>query len=295
METDRYRKAVAESRVNTDRDVVKGKVEKICENAAALASEDVYRFLFSIIDLTTLSTEDSQESVAAFTRRVNDFDEEYPQYPSVASICVYSNFAETVRSSLDVTGVNVDVVAGGFPSGQTFTEIKVADAALAVASGADEVDVVMNLGYLRDGSYEELCDELVEIKHAAKGAIVKVILETGALHSLDEVKAASVLAMWSDADFIKTSTGKIYPGASMESAYVMCSCIKEYYEKTGRKVGFKAAGGIRNAEDALKYYALVKEVLGDEWLDRDYFRIGASGLANSLLAAIAGQDEVRYF
>lgn len=291
---DRYQKALEESRVVTDEAQIEAAVQKIIEKAPSYATPEVYQFLFSSIDLTTLSTEDSQESVAAFTRRVNDFDEEYPQYKNVAAICVYSNFAEVVSSTLEVTGVDVAVVAGGFPSSQTFTAVKVADVALAVAGGANEVDVVMNLGYLRDKNYEELCDELIELKHTAKGAKLKVILETGALKTPEAIKEASVLAMWSDADFIKTSTGKIYPGASLEAAYVMCQCIREYYAQTGRKVGFKAAGGIRRAEEAVQYYAIVKEVLGDEWLNQDLFRIGASSLANNLLTAMTG-EETRYF
>ena len=291
---DRYQKALDESRVITDDSTVAAEVKKIIEKASQYATPEVYQFLFSSIDLTTLSTEDSQESVAAFTKRVNDFDNEYPQYKNVAAICVYSNFAEVVSSTLDVTGVDVAVVAGGFPSSQTFTAVKVADVALAVAGGANEVDVVMNLGYLRDKNYEDLCDELIELKHTAKGAKLKVILETGALKTAAAIKEASILAMWSDADFIKTSTGKIYPGASLEAAYVMCQCIKEYYAQTGRKVGFKAAGGIRRAEEAVQYYAIVKEVLGDEWLNQDLFRIGASSLANNLLTAMTG-EETRYF
>ena len=238
-----------------------------------------------------MSTEDSQESVTAFTKRVNDFDNEYPQFKNVAAICVYSNFADVVSSTLEVTGVDVAVVAGGFPSSQTFTAVKVADVALAVAGGANEVDVVMNLGYLRDKNYEDLCDELIELKHTAKDAKLKVILETGALKTAEAIKEASILAMWSDADFIKTSTGKIYPGASLEAAYVMCQCIKEYYQQTGRKVGFKAAGGIRTAEEAVQYYTIVKTVLGDEWLNQDLFRIGASSLANNLLAVMLGEEK----
>ncbi|MDE6337291.1 MAG: deoxyribose-phosphate aldolase, partial [Muribaculaceae bacterium] len=273
---DRYQKAIDDSQVITDEAEIASAVNKIIEKAPTYATPEVYEFLFSSIDLTTLSTEDSQESVAAFTKRVNDFDNEYPQYKNVAAICVYSNFAEVVSSTLDVTGVDVAVVAGGFPSSQTFTAVKVADVALAVAGGANEVDVVMNLGYLRDKNYEDLCDELIELKHTAKGAKLKVILETGALKTPEAIKEASILAMWSDADFIKTSTGKIYPGASLEAAYVMCQCIREYYAQTGRKVGFKAAGGIRRAEEAVQYYAIVKEVLGDEWLNKDLFRIGAS-------------------
>ncbi len=291
---DRYQKAIADSCVITDDAVVAAEVKKIVEEAEKYASPEVYQFLFSSIDLTTLSTEDSQNSVAAFTRRVNDFDNEYPQYRNVAAICVYSNFAEVVKTNLEVTGVDIAVVAGGFPSSQTFTAVKVADVALAVAGGANEVDVVMNLGYFRDKNYEDLCDELIELKHTAKDARLKVILETGALKTAEAIRNASVLAMWSDADFIKTSTGKIYPGASLEAAYVMCQCIKEYHEQTGRKVGFKAAGGIRTTEDALKYYAIVKEVLGDEWLCQDLFRLGASSLANNLLSSMTG-SETRFF
>lgn len=287
---DRYRKAIADSKVTTDDAVVAAEVRKIVETAHQYATPEVYNFLFGSIDLTTLSTEDSEKSVKAFTQRVNDFEEEYPQYEHVAAICVYSNFAEVVSSTLDVTGVDVAVVAGGFPSSQTFTAVKVADVALAVAGGANEVDVVMNLGYYLDGNYEELCDELIELKHTAKDARLKVILETGALKSAEAVRNASVLAMWSDADFIKTSTGKIYPGASLEVAWVMCQCIKEYHTQTGRKVGFKAAGGIRTAEEAVQYYAIVKEVLGDEWLTHDLLRIGASSLANNLLSAMTGED-----
>lgn len=288
---DRYRKALLDSKVTTNDAVVAAEVKKIMEKSPEYATPEVYKFLFGSIDLTTLSTEDSENSVKEFTQRVNDFEEEYPQYDHVAAICVYSNFAEVVSSTLEVSGVDVAVVAGGFPSSQTFTAVKVADVALAVAGGANEVDVVMNLGYFRDGNYEDLCDELIELKHTAKGALLKVILETGALKTVESIRNASILAMWSDADFIKTSTGKIYPGASFEAAWIMCQCIKEYYQQTGRKVGFKAAGGIRTAEEAVQYYAVVKEVLGDEWLTHDLFRIGASSLANNLLAAITGEDK----
>ena len=288
---DRYQKALSDSKVVCDDAAVAAEVKKIMEKAPEYENQEVYKFLFSSIDLTTLSTEDSQDSVTAFTQRVNDFDNEYPQFKNVAAICVYSNFAEVVSSVLEVTGVDVAVVAGGFPSSQTFTAVKVADVALAVAGGANEDDVVMNLGYLRDKNYEDLCDELIELKHTAKDAKLKVILETGALKTAAAVKEASILAMWSDADFIKTSTGKIYPGASLEAAYVMCECIKEYYQQTGRKVGFKAAGGIRTAQEAVQYYTIVKTVLGDEWLNQDLFRIGASSLANNLLSVMLGEEK----
>lgn len=291
---DKYQETLASSQVNADDAVVAAEVKKIVEKAGQYATSDVYQFLFSSIDLTTLSTTDTQTSVAQFVKRVNDFDNDYPQFKNVAAICVYSNFAEIVRSNLEVSGVDIAVVAGGFPSSQTFTEVKVADAALAVAGGANEVDIVMNLGYYLDNNYAELSDEIIEIKHAIRDAKLKVILETGALKSAEDIKRASILSLYSEADFIKTSTGKIYPGASLEAAWVMCQCIKEYYEMTGRKVGFKAAGGIRTTEEAVQYYAIVKEVLGDEWLNQDLFRIGASSLANSLLSSMLG-EEIKYF
>lgn len=291
---DKYQETLASSQVNADDAVVAAEVKKIVEKAGQYANSDVYQFLFSSIDLTTLSTTDTQTNVAQFVKRVNDFDNDYPQFKNVAAICVYSNFAEIVRSNLEVSGVDIAVVAGGFPSSQTFTEVKVADAALAVAGGANEVDIVMNLGYYLDNNYAELSDEIIEIKHAIRDAKLKVILETGALKSAEDIKRASILSLYSEADFIKTSTGKIYPGASLEAAWVMCQCIKEYYEKTGRKVGFKAAGGIRTTEEAVQYYAIVKEVLGDEWLNQDLFRIGASSLANSLLSSMLG-EEIKYF
>lgn len=291
---DRYNEAIKASKVTEDDALVAGEVAKIVEKAPQYASPEVYKFLLNSIDLTTLSTEDSERSVAKFTNRVNDFDAEYPQYGHVAAICVYSNFAEVVKDHLDVEGVDVCVVAGCFPSSQTFTAVKVADVALAVASGAQEVDVVLNIGMFLDENYEELCDELIELKNTAKDAKLKVILETGCLKTAAAIKRASILSMYCDADFIKTSTGKIYKGASLEAAYVMCRCIKEYYEQTGRKVGFKAAGGVRTTEDALNYYAVVKEVLGDEWLNQDLFRLGASSLANAVLSSLEGK-EVKFF
>ena len=291
---DRYNKAIADSRVTGDDARVAAEVARIMENVSQYDTQDVYRFLFSSIDLTTLSSEDSVKSVARFTQRVNDFDNDYPQYRNVAAICVYSNFADVVRTHLDVPGVDVAVVAGCFPSSQTFTAVKVADCALAVEAGASEVDVVFPLGMFADENYEDLSDELTELKHTVRGGKLKVILETGALRTAENIKKASVLALWSEADFLKTSTGKMYPGASLEAAYVMCSCIKEYYEKTGRKVGFKASGGIRSTADALGYYAVVRDVLGEEWLCHDLFRIGASSLANALLSSMEG-EEVKYF
>lgn len=291
---DRFHEAISRSKVTEDDALVASEVKKILEKAHEYASRETYDFLLGSIDLTTLATEDSVKSVAGFTQRVNEFDNDYPQYRHVAAICVYSNFAEVVKANLDVPGVNIAVVAGGFPSSQTFTAVKVADCALAREAGANEVDIVMNVGMFLDENYEDLTDEIIEMKHAIKDAHLKVILETGLLKTAANIKKASILSLYSDADFLKTSTGKIYSGASLEAAYVMCRCIKEYHEATGRRVGFKAAGGIRTSEDALNYYAIVKEVLGDEWLTPEYFRIGASSLANALLTTLEG-EEVKYF
>lgn len=291
---DRYQEVIAASKVTGDDEVVKAEVKKIVDEAGKYASKETYEFLLNSIDLTTLSTDDSVKSVVAFTEKVNNFDSDYPQYKNVAAICVYSNFAEVVRNTLDVPGVDVAVVAGCFPSAQTFIEVKVADVAMAVLGGADEVDVVFPVGLYRDGDYEGLCDEIIEMKRAARGARLKVILETGLLKTAEAIRRASILSLYSEADFLKTSTGKIYPGASLEAAWVMCQCIKEYYSATGRKVGFKCSGGIRTTEEALQYYAIVKEVLGDEWLCHDLFRIGASSLANAVLSSLEG-TEVKYF
>ena len=280
---DRYKQVIKESRVPVDSSFINSEIERISEKIAQYRTPEILAKIYNSIDLTTLSTEDSQHSVTEFVKKVNDFDNEYPQFPNVAAICVYSNFAGVVRSVLEVSGVDIAVVAGGFPSSQTFTAVKVADVALATAEGADEVDVVMNIGMFLDENYEELCDELIELKHTAKDAKLKVIIESGLLKTPEKIRDASILAMWSDADFIKTSTGKIYEGATPSAAYVMCCCIKEYFEKTGRRVGFKAAGGVRTVDEALLYYAIVKDVLGDEWLNKDYFRIGASSLAENVL------------
>ncbi len=292
---DKYHQAIAESKVTEDDAAVKAAVDKIlAENLKENMNEEVYKFLFNCIDLTTLRSTDSPRSVADFVERVNDFDNEHPEMKNVAAICVYPNFSQVVRTVLEVSDVDIACVAGCFPSSQSFLEVKVAEVALAVEGGADEIDIVLNLGNFLDGDYEEVCDEISELKNSCREARLKVILEAGALKTAANIKAASILSMYSGADFIKTSTGKEYPGADLQAAYVMCQCIKEYYEKTGRMVGFKPAGGVRTPEEAVSYYCIVKEVLGEQWLTNEYFRIGASGLANNLLSAIWG-TETKYF
>ena len=255
---------------------------------------EVKKLIFNSLDLTTLKTEDSEESVLKFTERVNELDNEHPDLKNVAAICVYPNFAKIVSQSLEVESVNIACVSGGFPSSQTFTEVKVAETALALADGATEIDIVIPVGKFLSGDYEGMCDEIEEIKSICGDRHLKVILETGALKSVDNIWKASILAMYSGADFIKTSTGKQEPAATPEAAYVMCQAIKAYYEKTGRKVGFKPAGGINSVNDALVYYTIVKEVLGKEWLNHELFRIGISRLANLLLSDITGED-VKFF
>lgn len=293
--TDKHHEAIASFAPIGDDKSVKEAVEKILvEHFAENNNTEVHKFLFNTIDLTTLKSTDSPRSVADFTERVNAFEEEYPELENVAAICVYPNFAQVVRTVLDVSAVKVACVSGGFPSSQTFPEVKVAETALAVEGGADEIDIVLNLGNFFDEDYEEVCDEISEIKHSCRDARLKVILETGALKTAENIQKASILSMYSGADFLKTSTGKEYPGASLEAAYVMAKCIKEYHEKTGIMVGFKAAGGVATTEDAVKYYTIIKEVLGAEWLNNEYFRLGASRLANNLLGDILGK-EVKFF
>lgn len=293
---DKYTDTIAASNVITDDAAVADAVAAIlADHLEENRNADVYKKIFNSIDLTTLKTTDSQQSVAKFTERVNSFEEDYGDLPPVAAICVYPNFVPVVRTTLDVSSVGVAAVAGAFPTSQSFIEVKVAEIGLAVEAGADEIDVVLNVGDFFDGDYESVCDDLDEMKHSCRSARMKVILETGALKTARNIRDASVLALYSGADFLKTSTGKEYPGASLDACYVMCQCIREYYEKTGRAVGFKAAGGISTTEDVLKYYTIVKTVLGEKWADsNELFRIGASRLANALLSDILG-EQVKYF
>lgn len=269
-------------------------VAAIYESARANNTTDVYKFCLSTIDLTTLSPCDEEQSVAEFARRAAELTVEYPHLPGVASICVYPPFVETVGLEIDAMPLRITSVAGGFPSSQTFLEVKMLEVAMAVENGADEVDIVLNVGKILSGALDEAANEVEVLREESDGATLKVILETGALRTPELIRQASLLAMQAGADFIKTSTGKIDVAATPEAAVVMCQAIKDFYAKSGRKVGFKAAGGIRTAEDAALYYTIVKEILGEEWLTPELFRIGASSLANNLLSAIEGK-EVKYF
>ena len=264
---------------------VKNAGEKVEKNR----KKEILKEIYSCLDLTTLKCTDNAESVLAFTEKVNALDETHPDLKNVAAICVYPNFAGIVSQSLEVEGVEIACVSGGFPSSQTFPEVKIAETALALKEGATEIDIVMSVGKFLSGDYEGVCDEIQELKDLCGDKSLKVILETGALKSAENIKKASILSMYSGADFIKTSTGKEAPGATPEAAFVMCKAIKEYYAKSGRKVGFKAAGGITSIEDALLYYNIVEDVLGKEWLNSKLFRIGTSRLASTLLSEIAGE------
>lgn len=293
--SDKYRDTIAASNVVADDEKVKAAVAKIlADHLEENKNQDVYKFLFNTIDLTTLNSTDSTQSVSKFVERVNTFEEEYGELKNVAAICVYPCFAQVVRSVLEVSDVEIACVSACFPTSQSFIEVKVAETALAIAGGADEIDIVFNLGNYYDGDYESVCDEIAELKSVCRDARLKVILETGALKTAADIKAASILSLYSGADFLKTSTGKGYPGATLEAAYVMAQCIKEYHEKTGNMVGFKASGGVATTEDAVAYYTIIKEVLGEKWLTNEYFRIGASRLANNLLSDIVGK-EVKFF
>ena len=252
------------------------------------------KLLFHCIDLTSLKCTDSEESIMKFTEKVNDFVDKYPDIENVSAICVYPNMAEIVNDTMEADNVKIACVSGGFPSSQTFMEVKVAETAMAIHAGADEIDIVMPVGKFLCGDYEGMCDEIGELKDICGEKTLKVILETGALMTASNIKKAAILAMYSGADFIKTSTGKESISATPEAALVMCEAIKEYYKETGRKVGFKAAGGIDSVKKALAYYTIVKEVLGEEWLNNGLFRIGASRLTNQLLSDITG-EETKFF
>ena len=291
----KYDEALAKYNTSLDDADVAAQVKAIIEQKVAENdTPEVKKFLFHCIDLTTLNTTDSDESVMRFTQNVNRFDEEFPDMKNVAAICVYPNFAEIVKDTLEVEDVKIACVSGGFPSSQTFTEVKVAETAMAIMDGADEIDIVISVGKFLVSDYESVCDEIQELKETCKDKHLKVILETGALRTASNIKKASILSMYAGADFIKTSTGKQQPAATPEAAYVMCQAIKEYYEETGNKVGFKPAGGINTVNDALVYYSIVKEVLGEEWLNNTLFRLGTSRLANLLLSDILGK-ETKFF
>lgn len=277
-----------------DEDVREAVKKIIAEKVHENDTPEVKKFLFGSIELTSLKTTDSDESIMAFTEKVNEFDATYPALPHVATICVYPCFARTVSETLEVDGVEIACVSGSFPSSQALIEVKVAETALAVKDGATEIDIVIPVGKFLSGDYEGVADDISELKQACGEAPMKVILETGCLKTASNIKKASIISMYAGADYIKTSTGKLEPAATPEAAYVMCQAIKEYYEKTGIQIGFKPAGGINSVMDALIYYTIVKEVLGEKWLTNKWLRLGTSRLANMLLSELTG-EETKFF
>lgn len=288
----KYEQAFDKFNLHLDDAQISAQVHKlVADNRSKYNTPEVLKQLLSTVELTTLKVTDSEESVLQLTERVNEFSDAHPDLPPLATICVYPNFAKIVSESLEADGVKVACVVGGFPSSQTFIEIKTAETALAVHDGADECDCVLSVGAFLSGDYETCADEIEEIKAACADKPLKVILETGALKSAVNIKRAAILAMYAGADFIKTSTGKIEVAATLEAAYVMCTAIKEYYDLTGTFIGFKAAGGIKTTAEAIDFYTVVREILGEDYIKQGLFRIGTSRLANLLVSDILGEDE----
>ncbi len=296
MNMDKYEEALSKYDLNiSDAEVQSAVKEIIANKVPENDTPEVKKFLMGSIELTTLHTTDSETSVMKFTERVNDFDSTYPDLPHVATICVFPCFAKTVSQTLEVDGVEIACVSGSFPSSQALIEVKVAETALAVKDGATEIDIVMPVGKFIDEDYEGMCEDIQELKNTCgENVAMKVILETGCLKSAADIKKASLLSMYAGADYIKTSTGKEKVSATPEAAYVMCQAIKEYYDTTGVQIGFKPAGGINTVMDAVTYYTIVKEVLGEKWLTNKWFRLGTSRLANVLLSELLGK-ETKFF
>ena len=284
LESNKYHETISKFTVLPPDEDIKSTVKSLLDaHFRENFTSDVLKRIHGFIDLTTLTSIDTKESVWEMVENVvNNYEGTHPDVPNIAAICVYPIFVSTVSQALTAQNVKIASVAGGFPSSQTFTEIKIAETAMAVMAGAEEVDVVMNLGYFLEEDYEALTDELHEIKDCCREAKLKVILETGALATSENIRKATILMAYSGADFIKTSTGKGYPGASEEAVYVISRVLKEYFKISGRKVGIKIAGGVKTSEDAVRYYTIVKEILGKEWLNKDLFRIGASSLIGDI-------------
>ena len=281
---------------------IASRIKTVEDNLPETAAPDVLKLCFSIMDLTTLKSNDTRASVKALVEKANGVREAFPGYPLPASICVYPNFASVVRDVRCCPELHVTTVAACFPSSQSFLDVKVQECRLAVRDGADEIDIVLALNHFLAGEYDAAAEEIVAVRKAldeegekaGRKITLKVILETGLLADPELIARASFLAMEAGADFIKTSTGKVEVNATPTAALVMCECIRLFNLKTGRKVGFKAAGGISNAKDALEYYHIVSSVLGEEWLNKELFRFGVSRLGNSLVSAIEGKA-VYYF
>lgn len=292
----KYEQAFAKYNCRLEDEQVEREVAALInEHRADYDTPETLRYLLTTVELTTLLCTDSDRYVMEMTERVNNFFDEHPELKPIATICVYPRFAAAVKASLQTEDVRIACVSGGFPASQTFLEVKTIETALALKDGADEIDMVLSVGAFQDGDYETCADEISELKEVCGEAPLKVILETGELRHASDIMKASVLAMYAGADFIKTSTGKVAVAATPEAAYVMCQAIKQYHEETGRWVGFKAAGGIKTPAEAVDFYTIVREVLGQEFIDLGLFRIGTSSLANKLAGAILEEEGKKYF
>ncbi len=286
--------------LNIQDDTVEREVKQITGNISSIYTVDTLKQIFGFIDLTTLNHTDTQDRAKYFAEKVNTFNSVFPDMPNVAAICVYPTLVKTVKENLNAKNVKIASVTGGFPSSQTFLNIKIAETEKVFEEGADEADMVISAGTFLSGDYETVFNEIKALKKVSGKKHLKVILESGSLGSMKNVKTASVIAAEAGADFIKTSTGKTNPAATLEAVYVMAQTVKEFYEKTGKKIGIKPAGGISDSVTALKYYAVLKDVLGTEYLTSELFRIGASSLANNLLNDISKmttetKEEINYF
>lgn len=295
VEKSEYDQALEQYDLNiTDEDVKAAVTKIIAEKVSENDHPEVKKFLLGSVELTTLSTADTEEKVLAMVEKVNKFDSEYPDLPHVAAVCAYPCFTKLIADSLEVDGVDITNVTGNFPSSQALLEIKTIETALAIKDGATQIDIVMPVGKFLSGDYEGVCDTIGELKQTCGDVPMKVILETGDLRNARDIKTAAVLAMYAGADYLKTSTGKEKISATPESVYVLCQAIKEYHKKTGIQIGLKPAGGINTVMDAVIYYTIVKEVLGEKWLTNYWFRMGTSRLTNLLLSEIIG-SETKFF
>jgi deoxyribose-phosphate aldolase len=295
VEKSEYDQALEQYDLNiTDEDVKAAVTKIIAEKVSENDNLEVKKFLLGSVELTTLSTADTEEKVLAMVEKVNKFDSEYPDLPHVAAVCAYPCFTKLIADSLEVDGVDITNVTGNFPSSQALLEVKTIETALAIKDGATQIDIVMPVGKFLSGDYEGVCDTIGELKQTCGDVPMKVILETGDLRNARDIKTAAVLAMYAGADYLKTSTGKEKISATPESVYVLCQAIKEYHKKTGIQIGLKPAGGINTVMDAVIYYTIVKEVLGEKWLTNYWFRMGTSRLTNLLLSEIIG-SETKFF
>lgn len=295
VEKSEYDQALEQYDLNiTDEDVKAAVTKIIAEKVSENDNPEVKKFLLGSVELTTLSTADTEEKVLAMVEKVNKFDSEYPDLPHVAAVCAYPCFTKLIADSLEVDGVDITNVTGNFPSSQALLEVKTIETALAIKDGATQIDIVMPVGKFLSGDYEGVCDTIGELKQTCGDVPMKVILETGDLRNARDIKTAAVLAMYAGADYLKTSTGKEKISATPESVYVLCQAIKEYHKKTGIQIGLKPAGGINTVMDTVIYYTIVKEVLGEKWLTNYWFRMGTSRLTNLLLSEIIG-SETKFF